>query len=392
MRDWFEHGHGRRPRPGPHRGPHGPRRGRGRPRHGRRASSAPGRARWSSPSGGPKRSTPPSSGRPRLRPGAPVVLAEVEHSAVREASRRCRAGRGRRASTATGRLDARRAWPRRSARLARCGHARRRSCTARLANHEVGTRPAGAPRWSRWPMTTGRCGPRRRLCRRRARALGPRRARGRPGLGQRPQARRAAGDRVPWSCAGACASIPSSSAGTRNGPGGPASRTFPPSSGSPPPRRRWPTGPPRGRGGRRPAPHRCRGREAATGVDGVRQLGATRRPAPARRLLRRRRASRPRGSSSGSTRPASPCTPARRAPRSRSRPPRSSRPWGSTLRGRCGCRSGGRRRTTTSRAFADALPERGRASAGPGRLTTPAPQVRSHTVGRTNRSPHEVTT
>ena len=299
----------------------------------------PARARSCSPAAPPRPIAAATWGAVRRAVDAAathVVLAAVEHSAVRQPSA-ARSGlgdghRGRRRPPSAGSTPTscwRRVGP------------TPRSCTCSGAT----TRSARSSPWPRsWPRAaSGACSststpPRPpAACRSTSAPSAP--------TWCRSAATSSAAPPAPARC---CAPGPAprsrcSSAATRSAPGGPGSRTCPPWSASAPPPRRWPPAarPPRSRRSRGASP-------TASLVDGLRRgrgRARSRRPRPEPRSptssASASRASSPRPCCSGSTSAASPPTRAARArPRRSSRHP-CSRPWASTPTARCGSRSAG---------------------------------------------------
>ncbi len=160
-----------------------PRRARGGPRPGGRVSSAWPDARSSSPRVRPSRSTPPSGARREADPGAPVLCAAVEHSAVRDASARLAptedVGGGRRGT------DRRR----RATGPAALGRPTAPGAGALPVGEPRGRHAPAGPRGGRAVPRGRGHGPRGRRRRLRSRADGPRRAGRRPRQHQRAQAR-----------------------------------------------------------------------------------------------------------------------------------------------------------------------------------------------------------
>ena len=356
---------GRRPGPDPRRGPDRPGGGRGGPRAGGRACSAPGPARWCSPSGGTEAiatatwmaaergdhwSCPPSSTRPcgRRRPAG-------------------RGHRGRRRRPGPGR-------PRRGGRRRPCPTPPLVHC--QLGNHEVGTLQPVAEVVAALPGAR-RARPRRRRPGQRPRAGRLRRARRRPAVASAPTSSAARPGSAPCSCGGACGCDPLLVGGDqerarRAGPGERAGH------------RRLRRG--RRRAGRRRAGRRGGRRPGGSpsgsldggraSSDGVPVYGDPVGPAPPPRVPRHRRASRPSRCCSASTPAAWRCTRAAPARRSRSSPRPCSRPWASTPSARCGCRWAGRTTEADVDAFLAALPRVVRRPAGPGRRVSAPTLVR----------------
>ncbi len=146
-------------------------------------------------SGGTEAVNAATWGATRARPGQPIVLADVEHSSVRDASVRAgcrRARRGRPPRTHR---------PRRRSRTPSedTARSRRSRCARALPGRQSrGRHRATRGRGHRGVPAPRRLRPRRRLHGRRAHRAGSRRARRRSGVGERPQAGRASRAPAPW--------------------------------------------------------------------------------------------------------------------------------------------------------------------------------------------------